>query len=403
MADRRLEVRKMVAFFTRSPTPIQACCCFAISLLAATAARAASETLVYSFKGGNDGAAPRGNLINMGGTLYGTTFGGGVSGFGTVFAVTSAGDEQVLYSFKGGSDGNGPNGGLINVDGMLYGTTRSGGATNSGTVFKVTPAGAETVLYAFNGGADAANPEAGLINVGGTFYGTTANGGSINFGTVFRVTTAGDEKVIYSFKGTPDAWDPVAPLINVGGVLYGTAYSGGTGYNGFYGAVFQVTKQGAEKVVYSFQGGADGTNPAAGMINVGGTLYGTTAYGGIPGYDGFGTVFTLSPSGAETVVYAFRVNNNNDAGEPLAGLTKVGGALYGTTKAGGGSHCEYHVGCGALFEVSPAGAEKVLYQFTQFGKGRYPLGGLVNLGGALYGTTAEGGASGMGTVFRVTR
>jgi uncharacterized repeat protein (TIGR03803 family) len=392
----------MVAFIARLPVRIKVSCCLAISLLAATVARAASETLVYSFKGGADGAAPRGDLINVGGTLYGTTFSGGVSGFGTVFAVTPAGNEQVVYSFKGGNDGNGPNGGLIDVDGTLYGTTQFGGATNTGTVFKVSTAGAETVLYAFNGGADAANPEAGLINVGGVLYGTTAHGGSINFGTVFKVTTAGSEKVIYAFKGTPDAWDPVAPLVDVGGLLYGTAYSGGTGYNGFYGAVFQVTRQGAEKVVYSFQGGADGTNPAAGMINIGGTLYGTTAYGGIQGYDGFGTVFNLSPSGAETVLYAFRVNNSNDAGEPFAGLTKVGGGLYGATMAGGGSHCEFHVGCGALFAVSPAGAEKVLYQFTQLGKGRYPLGGLTKLGGALYGTTAEGGANRMGSVFKVT-
>jgi uncharacterized repeat protein (TIGR03803 family) len=114
---------------------------------------------------------------------------GGAYFGGTVFKVTLAGVETVLHKFRGGHDGGYPAAGLINVGGTLYGTTRQGGAYNYGTVFKVTRAGVETVLHSFGRGNDGRSPNAGLINVGGTLYGTTAWGPLIfGKGTVFKVT-----------------------------------------------------------------------------------------------------------------------------------------------------------------------------------------------------------------------
>jgi len=131
----------------------------------------------------------------------GTTYSGGASGDGTVFAVTKTGKETVLYSFKGGSsDGTQVVGGLLNVKGMLYGTTRSGGANGGGTVFSITPSGTETVLHSFGASGDGAGPAAGLINVRGTLCGTTAYGGANGDGTVFSITPSGTETVLYSFK-----------------------------------------------------------------------------------------------------------------------------------------------------------------------------------------------------------
>jgi uncharacterized repeat protein (TIGR03803 family) len=101
---------------------------------------------VYSFQGGSDGAWPLAGLIDVGGTLYGTTEKGGggkcSGGCGTVFKITTTGVETVLYSFRGGGDGAYPEAGLIDVEGMLYGTANVGGGANSqgtGTVFKVKP------------------------------------------------------------------------------------------------------------------------------------------------------------------------------------------------------------------------------------------------------------------------
>jgi uncharacterized repeat protein (TIGR03803 family) len=83
----------------------------------------------------------------------------------------------VLHSFGDTPDGNDPNAGLINVNGTLYGTTSLGGAKNAGTVFSVTTTGNEKVLHSFAGGSDGKYPNAGLMNVNGTLYGTSLQGG----------------------------------------------------------------------------------------------------------------------------------------------------------------------------------------------------------------------------------
>ena len=105
--------------------------------------------------------------------------------------MTKDGGESVVYSFKGGNDGAYPYAGLINVGGTLYGTTSAGGSANCdggcGTVFKVTPRGAKSVVYSFKGGRDGAVPVASLISVGGTLYGTAREGGRRGNGTVFAV------------------------------------------------------------------------------------------------------------------------------------------------------------------------------------------------------------------------
>jgi uncharacterized repeat protein (TIGR03803 family) len=183
--------------------------------------------------------------------LYGTTFhggsGGGYSrdGWGTVFEVNKSGVEQVLYSFKGGPDGAGPeSAGLIFIRGALYGTTVSGGTYNQGCVFKVTLSGSESIVYSFKGASDGAVPDAGLLYLRGQLYGTTTQGGSDSAnncysgcGTVFRVSLSGNERVPYRFRGTPDGWYPSGQLIDVDGTLYGTTADGGTSNDG---TVFSV-------------------------------------------------------------------------------------------------------------------------------------------------------------------
>ena len=241
---------------------------------------------------------PAADLINVNGTLYGTTSGGGATEDGTVFAITTSGKERVLYSFGASGDGETPLAGLLNVNGTLYGTTLQGGANGEGTVFSITTSGKERVLLSFNV-TDGWYPSAGLISVKGTLYGTTSEGGAnIGDGTVFAITTSGKETVLHSFAGGKrDGGFPEAGLLNVNGTLYGTTLRGGAHCEGGSqhgcGTVFSVTTSGEETVLHSFGGGSfDGALPRAGLINVKGTLYGTTANGGASGY---GTVFALSP------------------------------------------------------------------------------------------------------------
>jgi len=373
------------------------------------AAGAATEAVVYSFRGYPiDGATPVAGVIGVDGTLYGTTSSGGTNSLdgGTVFSLNPAtGTETVLHSFctPECEDGANPEAGLTDVKGTLYSTTEGGGSYDDGTVFSVDPAtGAETVLYDFYeyGNGDAYYPLAGLIHSGDLLYGTTVGGGYAgNSGTVFSVNPrTGTEVVRYDFcsqEGCYDGERPIAGLIDVNGTLYGTTVNGGTHDN--RGTVFSLDpKTRSETVVYSFCAQlycADGEEPYAGLVSAKGTgtLYGTTYYGGTYGR---GTVFSVDPAtGLETVLHSF-ASSGPDGEYPDAGLVEEGGKLYGTTTEGGAD------GGGTIFSIDlVTGAERVRHSFGSGADGSVPLAALQNVGGTLFGTTADGGAYGYGTVF----
>jgi uncharacterized repeat protein (TIGR03803 family) len=357
----------------------------------------ATVTQLYSFRG-KTGRLPYAGLTAVNGMLYGTTSQGGGKGGGAVFQITPAGTLTLLHAFAGGADGQYPYASLNDVDGVLYGTTEDGGAADLGTVFKITTSGTETVLYSFKGGKDGANPVARLTDVGGVLYGTTRSGGAHSYGTVFQVTKSGKETVIHSFKSGADGAVPRARLTNVGGKLYGTTSTGGEANDG---TVFDVTTSGKERVLYSFKGTPnDGANPAAGLIDVNGTLYGTTSLGGHAcyGYGSCGTVFKVTTAGLETVLHTFA--GGSDGALPYASLADVNGALYGTTTAGGRG-CYYGAGCGIVFKITPSGTESVVAFFGN-DAGTTPYAHVTAMGGTLYGTTSRGGALNVGTVFALT-
>ena len=162
-----------------------------------------TEAIIWSFGNGADGLYPRASLImDDRGELYGVTTSGGVYGNGqfraggTVFKLTPDGKESVLWNFGNGTDGQAPEGGLImGVRGSLYGTTYAGGiysgGNSGGTVFEVSPAGNESVLWNFGDGTDGQAPSAGLIMDGrGKLLGTSNSGGIYTAGTVFAIATA---------------------------------------------------------------------------------------------------------------------------------------------------------------------------------------------------------------------
>ena len=94
------------------------------------------------------------------------------------------------------------------------------------------------------------------------------------------------------------------------------------------------------------------------------------------------------------IVYAF--GGSPDGSTPYAGLTDVGGTLYGMTAEGGTAYQ------GIVFSVTPGGTETILHSFTGIPDGSAPLGGLIDVDGTLYGTTSVGGAKGNGTIFSIT-
>lgn len=414
---------------------------FAVALASAavlpiSVAGAATESVVYSFQNnGTDGNHPQSGLVYVGGNLYGTTYTGGnlnrqcsgpgLDGCGVVFKIDRrTGAETVLYTFcsqANCADGSSPTTNLITVKGTLYAGTGGGGANGSGIVFSLNPAtGAESTVYAFctqTNCADGASVN-GIASLYGTLYGVVGGGGANDDGAVFSLNPQnGVETVLHSFCANDTCADGAQPEgmdgpTAVGGNLYGTTTYGGPNGDG---TVYKVNpRTGAETVVYSFCSQAycpDGTLPQSNLINVDGTLWGTTNEGGVSGFesscledaDGCGTVFSFNTkTGAETTVYTFCSQANcSDGGNPVAGLINVNGILYGTTSDGGGGNCYY--GCGTVFSINArTGAMAVVYSFQGGADGSSPNAGLTDVYGTLYGTTLSGGANGVGTVYKIT-
>lgn len=381
----------------------------------ATTASAGGYNVEYAFAGNSDATAPVAGLTEYAGKLYGTTRIGGLldscaeGSCGAVFTFDpKTGVEKVVYAFKGGSDGASPHGGLIVVNGKLYGTTRYGGTNNCGTVFSFDPkTRAEKVVYPFKGGDDGQGPWANLILVNGSLYGTTSLGGLQDCvgtcGTVFAIDpTTGVETVVYAFKGGGDGYYPTSDLTYFNGRLYGTTTSGGLpNYDGTVFAVDPTT--GAETVVHTFQGGVDGAAPMAGLLNVGGVFYGVTT-GGLEtctgGGPACGTLFSLDPSTSSlTTLHVFK--GAGDGYNPVGGLINDGGILYGTTANGTA------LKLGTVFALNPTTRVKtILHVFKGGADGSSPQASLLYWGRTLYGTTAAGGGSancagGCGTVFSI--
>ena len=304
---------------------------------------AGTLTTVYSFcaqANCTDGRGPTGLVQAINGSFYGTTLGGGANDDGTVFQITRTGTLTTLYSFcaqSGCTDGKFPYSGLIRAtDGKFYGTAYGGGANGYGTVFKITAAGTLTTLYSFCAQAnctDGRYPFAGLVQAtDGNFYGTTEEGGANNdSGTVFQITPAGTLTTLYSFcaqTNCTDGFDPSGLVQGTDANFYGTTNNGGANFDG--GTVFQITPAGTLITLYNFCSQTndkgyctDGQYPVvAPAQDTDGVFYGTTTVGG---YSNDGTVFSLS------VGLGPFVKTNPTSGKVGAKVIILGNNLKGTT------------------------------------------------------------------------
>lgn len=304
----------------------------------------AGEWILLHVFHGYDGANPAAGLImDELGNLYGTTSQGGAgsSSYGTIFKMTPPSSptghwtESVLYSFSGGTDGAHPYAGLFRDSiGNMYGTTNGGGKYGLGTVFKLGIGGDLTVLYSFAGAPDGQHPYGGVVQgSNGNLYGTTNEGGAFNFGVVFEVDKGGRETVLRSFNGKTDgAYPSDGVVMDKGGNLYGTTNEGGSSDN--EGTIFKIDNGGSFSVLHAFTGRVGGANPSAGMVMApSGMLYGTTTQGGDSDFDG--TVFALEPTTNAFLVLHVMAGGNGGS-FPCTGVAlDPEGNLYGSTANGG--------------------------------------------------------------------
>ena len=360
---------------------------------------AVNFTNLFSFSQTNGAFASAGLVQARDGNFYGTTAFGGSGSYGTIFQMTPSGAVTNLLSF-GNTNGAGPRAGLVQgADGSFYGTTYNGGSNNAGTVFQLTTNAALTTLTTFALGTGG-HPLAGLtLGQDGNFYGTTSFGGTNIGGTVFELMTNQTVTTLVSFDVNNSANtgnSPYAALVQANdGSLYGTTELGGT--NGGYGTIFKLMTNGTFASLYSFSG-TNGANPYAGLVRGSdGNFYGTAFSGGANGY---GTVFRFATDGTLTTLASF---GNTNGANPQAGLVQGSdGNFYGTTSAGGAYTNQSGLGYGTIFKLTTNGTLTTLVSFDGT-NGASPQAALVqSVDGSFYGTTAQGGANGYGTVFRLS-
>jgi uncharacterized repeat protein (TIGR03803 family) len=386
-------------------------------------------SVIYSFQGGTDGAAPDSTMIfDAAGNLYGTTQAGGTANAGTVFELspgTNGWTEKVLYSFLGEPDGYLPNSTLaMDKAGNLYGTTGNGGDTcasfgSCGTVFELTPSTnggpwTETILYSFQGRTDGAHPNGVILDKLGNLYGTTISAGNLSCvglndstgcGTVFELSLAGGtwtETTIYTFQGSPDAASPQSGLtMDTSGNLYGATTLGGSG-NG-EGTVYELSPSNgawSERILYSFEGIQFGPSSTL-VFDSGGDLVGTAGGGGC-----CGEVFALMPrpggKWAEAIVFRFSYTDGGFEHNYTTIALDSHNNIYGTSDASG----FYHAGTVYELQQTAQGIREAYYSFCpqRVGcpDGAAPMSGVtLDSAGSVYGTTWAGGSGDGGVVYEI--
>jgi len=338
--------------------------CGVVFELSPTKSSGWSESALYAFADGADGGFPNaGVILDKNGNVDGTASTGGSSqcaiGCGVVYELTKVSNwkESVLHTFTG-NDGEFPNAVLLaGSTGALYSTTWYGGNTGNGTVFALAPKSGgwnESVLYNFQGTNDGSAPAGGVVaDKAGNLYGTTYKYDGDNDGVAFELRNASHapwkDRVLYTFTNNGGGEDPYAGMFMAAkGRFFGTAIEGGTTGGG---VAFELSlgagRRWTESVVHTFGNAGDGSAPYGGLIaDNAGNLFGTTVFGGSANA---GTVYELSPTrrGAwkERILYSF--GGGSDGAYPGGTLAlDSAGNLYGAASNGGQN------GYGVIFEVT---------------------------------------------------
>jgi uncharacterized repeat protein (TIGR03803 family) len=280
-----------------------------------------------------------------------------------------------------------PIGGLtLGTDQRFHGTINAAGSRNHGAVYRLSPAGAIVYEHSFEGGADGGYPQAAPIQgADGAFYGTTVGASSAYAGTVYKIDTSHRYSVLHLFT-TTDGRGPGAPLVQGTDLnFYGTTSSGGT--NGL-GTFYRISPTGNFAVLHDFDT-TDGSSPGPLIQASDGNFYGTTTYGGTSNN---GAVLKITPTGTVTTLYSFA--GGQDGSQPGGGLVQAtDGNFYGVLNQEGAS------GGGTIYRLTPAGVFTKLHDFW-VASGIYPEGTpMQHTSGKLYGTAGGGGANNDGVIW----
>jgi uncharacterized repeat protein (TIGR03803 family) len=385
---------------------IKLACSFALIaialLISVDRTQGAAPQVLYNFTNGLDGSYPLCQLLRTSdGTLYGTTYTGGANGYGTVFKYGPNKSVPItLVSFDYNTTGAYPYAGLIQgSDGNFYGTTYEGGANGYGTIFKMKPNGAITVLASLDYNTTGGYIYAPLVQgTDGNFYGVAYQGGANGYGTVFRVKPNGNIKAMFSFDYNTTGAYPYGGLIQAtDGNFYGTASQGGVN---LYGTVFRMTANGTPTALFSFDNSATyGGYPYCGLTQApDGSLYGANYAGGTFGY---GTIFALNPAHQPWgVVNLANFDYTTTGGLPYGFylVTDGNGNFYGTTYEGGAN------GVGTVFKYTLKKNLTTLASLNSSTTGAYPYGGVaLGTDGFLYGAIYQGGTKGYGTLIKLAK
>jgi uncharacterized repeat protein (TIGR03803 family) len=260
-----------------------------------------------------------------------------------------------------------------------------------------------TPLFQFST-TEQAFPEGSVFrDAAGNLYGTT-----IEAGSVFKIDRTGKESIFAPINGGDHGIFPTGSLTqDSAGNLYGVA-EGGTGGAG---VLYKLSPTGDETVLFAFQGGLNNTNPKgpAGGVLLGknGNIFGAAQFGNkLACQIGCGSIFRLDATGGIHFLHKF--TGGADGANPIGPLvTDAGGNLYGVAQSGGDLSCpEFFLlqgaGCGVVFKIDVRHVLTVLHTFTGATDGAVPQGGLLlDASGNLFGTTLKGGTSDNGTVFEI--
>jgi uncharacterized repeat protein (TIGR03803 family) len=351
----------------------------------------------------NDGEAEGSLLADSRGDLFGTTTGGGVFGFGTVFELVKtptgyASTPTILASFDD-VDGSAPEGSLIaDAEGDLFGISGSGLGHLGGTVFEIvkTPAGySNTPGLVMNfTGVNGYFPEAGLIaDANGDLFGTAQGGGANGDGTVFEISRTADSSILVSFNGA-DGLGPGGNLfVDANGDLFGTTASGGANDGG---TVFEIAKTptGYASTPTTLASFAEDSAVDGLIADANGDLFGTTSGGGSGG-----TVFEIKKTATGYASSPTTLARFNPLPLSVGGLIMdANGDLFGITNG-------TLLNQGTVFEIkkTAGGYASTPTTVVSFDSLEHPQGSLIaDSNGDLFGTIPDGGVNGDGTVFEIT-
>jgi len=378
---------------------------------------AVKEKKLYDIPNGTGGEAPwSGVVLDSAGNLYGTTVAGGdpncLGGFGcgVIYKLSPSRHYSVLYTFTdNGNEGYYLTSGLtLDSAGNLYGTALYGGSSNAGVVYKLDTSNHLTVLHSFSGGIDGGSPSlAGVIlDAAGNVYGATTYGGTNNAGVAYKIDATGNETVLYSFKGGRDGGAPNNVILGPAGNLFGSTQIGGNlscNDGQGCGVIFRLSPSGSETVIYAFQGGRNGGIANSVTLGKDRNFYGTTFAGGdlnVCNGQGCGTIYKLDTT-AKHMTVLHRFNGASDGTYIAQGLLRdSAGNLYGTAYSGGNAPACNNFGCGTVYRVDTAGHFSVLYTFPGGADGIAPFSvPIIDSSGILYATTNAGGTTDGGIVF----